>query len=69
MYDGVYHSMVKVGVDIQTPEERMYDTIGVGVRDKSDMYGRPTKFQMMKPQNMIFVNETGCNPNQKTIGI
>jgi hypothetical protein len=68
MYDGVYHSMVKAGVAIQTPEERMYDQNGVRVFDKSDMYGRPTKFQMIKPQNVVFVDETGCNTNQKTDG-
>jgi hypothetical protein len=65
MYNGVYRSMVMA---IKTAEERMYDKHGEFVLDKSYMYGQPTKFQLIKPQNLIFVDETGCNTNQNTDG-
>jgi hypothetical protein len=69
MYDGVYKSMVKAGVAIETPDEaRMYDKNGDRVVDEAYMYGRPTKFKLIKPENVIFVDETGCNTNQKSDG-
>jgi hypothetical protein len=33
------------------------------------MYGLPTKYIMTNPRNFIFVDETGCNTNQKTDGL
>jgi hypothetical protein len=68
MYDGVYKSMVKAGVAVETAEEVMYDNRGNQVFEKEKMFGRPTKFKLTKPQNVIFVDETGCNTNQKTDG-
>jgi hypothetical protein len=37
MYDGVYKSMVKAGVAIETPDEIMYDINGEVVKDKTYM--------------------------------
>jgi hypothetical protein len=68
MYNRVYNLMVKAGVSDETPEDRMNDICGNCVFDKELMYGRPTKFQLVKPQNVIFVDETGCNTNPKTDG-
>jgi hypothetical protein len=68
MYDGVYRSMVKAGVVVETSEERMYDKNGERVLDEFLMYGRPTKFEVIKPENIFFVDETGFNTNQKTDG-
>jgi hypothetical protein len=68
MYDGVYSAMVKAGVAIETPKERMYGSNGERVFDELLMEGRPTKFQLIKPENVIFVDEAGCNTNQNTDG-
>jgi hypothetical protein len=58
MYDGVYRSMVKAGVAVKMPKES----------DEINMYGRATKFKLIKTENVVFVEETGCNTNQKTGG-
>jgi hypothetical protein len=50
MYDGVYWSMVKAGVAVETSEERLYDKNGERVLDENLMYGRPTKFKVIKPE-------------------
>jgi hypothetical protein len=60
--------MVKAGVAVETPEERMYNEKGEEVTDENLMYGRPTKYKMLIPQNVQFVDNIGCNTNQKTNG-
>jgi hypothetical protein len=38
------------------------------VFDHQLLFGRPTKYNMIKPGNVIFVDKTGCNTIQKTDG-
>jgi hypothetical protein len=68
MYDGVYCSTVSAGVAVETSEARMYNKNGERVLDECFMYGYPTKFKVIKLKNIIFVDETGCNTNQKSDG-
>jgi hypothetical protein len=68
MYEGIKNSMVKAGVAIATPEERMYDIFENRALTKDGMVGCPIKFQLKKPGNVFFVMWTGCNTNQKVDG-
>jgi hypothetical protein len=58
MCEGVYSAMVKAGVAVDTPESRMYNKHGERVLDEYFMDGRPTKYQLIKPEDVIFVDET-----------
>jgi hypothetical protein len=60
--------MVDCGVAVELEEETMFDQEGNIVDNPSKMYGRPSKYCMIKPERCLFVDETGCNTNQKTDG-
>jgi hypothetical protein len=68
MYEEVYNSMVDCGVAEKLDDEVMYDKEGRRVFDPALMYGRPTKYRMLKPERCLFVDEVGCNTNQKDDG-
>jgi hypothetical protein len=59
---------VKAGVAVCTPEDQMYNRQGERVFDEKLMFGCPIPFKSIKPENVIFVDETGCNTNQKWDG-
>jgi hypothetical protein len=68
MYEGVYDAMVSAGVAEKLDHEVMLDFDGNEVDDESQMFGRPTKYRLLHPENCLFVDETGCNTNQKEDG-
>jgi Tc5 transposase DNA-binding domain len=69
MYNAVYHEMVVSGIAKETEEEViMYDVSGAVTTDKTKMYGRPTKYELTHPEELLFVDETGCNTNMKQDG-
>jgi hypothetical protein len=68
MYDTVYNAMVECGVAEVLDEETMFDKEGNEVHDPTLMYGRPTKYRLLKPERCLFVDEVGCNTNQKEDG-
>ena len=43
----------------------MFDREGNEVDNIDEMFGRPTRFKLIKPERCVFVDETGCNTNQK----
>jgi hypothetical protein len=65
MYEGVYSAMVKAGIAVETEEPVMYDKQGEETEDEEKMVGKPTKYKMKHPEYLLFVDETGCNTNQK----
>lgn len=69
MYDEVYEMMVKAGVAEELPEEVMMDINGNIVESEDEMYGRKTKYRITKPEQILFVDETGSNTNQKEDGL
>lgn len=69
MYDSVYSTLVKAGAAKELDKEVMLDQSGNVVYNEEEMYGLPTKYIMTNPRNFIFVDETGCNTNQKTDGL
>jgi hypothetical protein len=56
MYENVYEERVKAGIAEEKEEEIEYET------------GLPSKFQLTKPEFLLFVDETGCNTNQLNDG-
>jgi hypothetical protein len=68
MYAKVYEAFVKAGIAEKLEEDIMYDKEGNITTDVSQIYGRPTKYKMNHPEYILFVDETGCNTNQKTDG-
>jgi hypothetical protein len=60
--------MFSAGIAKKMDEEVMYNKNGEVTSDKEKMYGRPTKYKMFHPEYLLFVNETGCNTNQKDNG-
>jgi hypothetical protein len=46
----------------------MYNNMGEITTEKSEMVGRPTKYKLIHPDHILFVDETGCNTNMKQDG-
>jgi hypothetical protein len=68
MYNAVYDEMVHAGIAEKVMEDVMYDVSGNITNDKTKMYGRPTKYILTRPEELLFVDETGCNTNMKQDG-
>jgi hypothetical protein len=68
MYECIYESMVECGVAVKLDEEKMFDKNGNITEDPEEMYGRPSRYHLIHPERCLFVDETGCNTNQKDDG-
>jgi hypothetical protein len=68
MYEGVYSSMVDAGIAVRVEEEIMYNKFGEITINRYEMFGRPTKYKITKPEYLLFVNKTGCSINMKEDG-
>jgi predicted NUDIX family phosphoesterase len=66
MYEGVSSSMVKVAKKLE--KEIMHDASRNETTNKDEIYGQPTTYQVLHPENIIFVYETGCNTNMRQDG-
>jgi hypothetical protein len=60
--------MVEAGVAINYDEEKMFDIDGNIVTDVDKMDGRPSKYELKRPERLFFVDEKGCNTNKKDDG-
>ena len=65
MYKSLYDEMVDCGVAEKMDEEKMFDKSGNITENKEEMYGRPSRYKLIHPERCLFVDETGCNTNQK----
>jgi hypothetical protein len=68
MYDAVYSEMVEAGVAELLDKEIMYNANGNETTDVTKMVGRPIKYRIANPTNLLLFDETGCNTNQKDDG-
>jgi hypothetical protein len=68
MYESVYSEMVEASVAIKLDDEIILDIDGNQVFDEEQMYGRITKYLITKPENVLLVDKTGCNTDQKEDG-
>jgi len=56
MYENIYETMVEAGVAEELTKPIQYDE------------GLPTKYRLIHPEYVLFVDETGCNTNQLNDG-
>jgi hypothetical protein len=68
MYESVYESMVEAGVAIKHPEEVWLDKNNQITINQEEAVGRKTRYQLVKPERCVYVDETGCNTNMKNDG-
>jgi hypothetical protein len=69
MYEGVYLGMVDAGIAFQLDEDIMYDKHGEKTTNIDESYGHATKYKIIHPEYLLFVDETGCNTNMKENGL
>jgi hypothetical protein len=65
MYENVYDAMIECDVAIKLHEKVMLDRDGKEVENIHDMFGLPTNYILTQPERLFFMDETGCNTNQK----
>jgi hypothetical protein len=65
MYHECYEKMVESKIAIKTVEENWLDKEGVVVEEEHLAFGRKTKYQMIHPNYLVFVDEVGDNTSQK----
>jgi hypothetical protein len=68
VYESVYSAMAENGVAVKLDETLMYDKDGNETTNPAEMVGRPTQYKMVRPEKVLFVDETGCNTNMKQDG-
>jgi hypothetical protein len=61
----VYETMVEPGIAEKLDKEIMQNIGGKETTNKNKMYGRPTKYRLTHPKELLFVDETGCNTTMK----
>jgi hypothetical protein len=69
MYDSIYKNVVEAEVAIKLESEQMFGVNGNITTNEKEMYGRPSRYQLIKPEWCVFVGETGCNTNCKNDGL
>ena len=68
MYDSIYKTMVESKVAIELPEKVSFDRDQKITQSTEEQYWLPSKYQVVHPNYMIFVDETGKNTNMKSNG-
>ncbi len=68
MYYECYEKMVESKIAIKRAEENWLDKDGVAVEEEHLAFGRKTKYQMIRPNYLVFVDEVGDNTSQKDDG-
>jgi hypothetical protein len=69
LYTSVYKNTVDAGVSIKLEEGVMFNRNGNITDDPQKMFGRPSRYQITKPERCVFVDETGCHTNCKIDGL
>ena len=68
MYDCVYKQMVEAGVAKEITEEQFFAQDGLITTIEEKATGLPSKYVLISEDDVIVVDETGCNTNQQTDG-
>jgi hypothetical protein len=66
MYETVYEDMVNCNIAEKIENEVYVNIRGEIEIDKEKRCGLPTRYLMKRPDLVVFVDETGCNTNQKS---
>jgi hypothetical protein len=65
MYDLIYPELVDCGIAVKVQNDLFFDVNGNEVDSETQIFGLPTKYQMVIPGNLIMVDECGSNTNMK----
>jgi hypothetical protein len=72
MYDNVYDAMVETKVAVKLDDSFVFDIclneLSIDDPDWGRFAGLPTNFKLLRPENVIFDDETGKTTNQKSDG-
>jgi hypothetical protein len=68
MYNVIYPKLSEIGISEMWETEKMLDKGGNIVTDETYMCGRPTKFNLVKPNKLPFVDEVGVKTTQANDG-
>jgi hypothetical protein len=68
MYNIIYPKLSEIGISEMWEAEKMLDKGGNTVTDEANTYGRPAKFNIVKPKKLLFVDEVGDNTSQANDG-
>ena len=65
MYKEVYEAMVQISVVIKLDNEVMVNRDGKVVQSEVLAFGRKTKYLLLHPELVLFIDEVGDNTSQK----
>jgi hypothetical protein len=68
IYDKIYSQLVEVGLAVQHPEPVWHDKDGNVVDEEHLAVGLKSRFELIHPDWLIFVDEVGCNTSQTKDG-
>jgi hypothetical protein len=68
MYTEVYKDLCSAGLACEHEEPVWRNAEGEIVESEADAFGLKSKFELIHPDMLIFVDELGCNTNQKQDG-
>ena len=64
MYEQVYKEMVAGGIAVESPKKECLNKEGVVVLEEKDALGLQTKYNLIRPDRLLFVDEVGSNTSQ-----
>ena len=68
MYEQVYKEMVAGGIAVDFPKKECLNKEGVVVLEEKDALGLQTKYNLIRPDRLLFVDEVGSNTSQTKDG-
>ena len=68
MYEQVYKEMVAGGIAVELPNKEWLNKEGVVVLEEKDALGLQTKYNLIRPDRLLFVDEVGSNTSQTKDG-
>ena len=68
MYEQVYKEMVAGGIAVEFPNKEWLNKEGVVVLEEKDALGLQTKYNLIRPDRLLFVDEVGSNTSQTKDG-
>ena len=69
MYEQVYKEMVAGGIAVESPKKECLNKEGVVVLEEKDALGLQTKYNLIRPDRLLFVDEeVGSNTSQTKDG-
>jgi len=68
MYDEVYEAMVAAGIASKFDDPAWFDKLGNIVEDEENCFGLKSKYYLLRPDKLLFVDEVGSNTSQAKDG-